>query len=134
MTLHAKNSVQKARPLNLEGRMTPAEITKLKEHAERAKGLMRKSAVVGAQATTVLDRYEQTLATFEANIDRLSREESDLKAAMAAMGNAGPALDAAFQDDPSTAANGAAPNSPVEAQPSESAHLHKVLGGESDAA
>jgi hypothetical protein len=123
MTLHVKTACKKTRPLNLEGRMTPAEITKLKGHAERAKSLMRKSAIVGAQAAAVLDRYEQTLATFEANIDRVSREESDLKAAMAAMGNAGPALDAAFQDDPSTA-NGAAPNSPVEARP----------GGESDAA
>jgi hypothetical protein len=54
-------------------------VTQLKEHAERAKVLMYKSAVVGAKAAAVLDRYEQTLSTFEANIDSVSREESDLR-------------------------------------------------------
>jgi hypothetical protein len=111
--------------------MTPAEITKLKAHAENAKALMRRSATIGERAGVVLDRYEKTLGEFSANIDRVSKEEAELKAAMSAMGNAGPALDAAFQDEQPLAKEA---TFPVEAKPSESAHLHEVFGGKSDAA
>jgi hypothetical protein len=101
--------------------MTPAEIGKLTAHAERAKKLMVRSSEVGQKAGPVLDSYEATLSLFEANISRVSKEDAALAAMMAAMGNAGPVLDAAFQDDKVVAG-------PVSAKPEETAHLPAVNG------
>ena len=97
------------------GPMTPAEIRKLTEHANRAKSLMHTSSEVGAKAGPVLDSYEQTLEQFAANIDRVKSEDSALKSAMAEMGNAGAAMEDAFRTDP-----------PKDTQPSEVAHLPKA--------
>ena len=99
---------------------TPAEITKLTQMASRAKALMSKSSAVGDRATLVMDRYEKTLANFEANINRVSKEDAALAAALSEMGNAGPVLDSAFQDE--------APAAPVSAKPSETAHIPTVNG------
>jgi hypothetical protein len=83
-------------------RMTPAEITKLTEQAGRAKALMARSSSTGERAKTVFDNYEKTLGAFESNVERVSKEDAALAAMMAGMGNAGPVLDAAFQDDTAT--------------------------------
>ena len=101
--------------------MTPAEIGKLTEQARRAKTLMTRSSTSGERAKTVFDNYEKTLATFDANVELVSKQDAALSAAMAAMGNAGPILDAAFQDEDAV--------KPVNAQPSEGAGLPKVNGG-----
>lgn len=97
--------------------MTPAEISKLTEQAKRAKVLMARSSVAGERARAVNDSYETTLGTFEANVERVSKEDAALIAAMAAMGNAGPILEEAFQDDKA-----------VDAKPKETAHLHSTNG------
>lgn len=78
--------------------MTPAEIAKLTEQAARAKALMTRSSKSGANAKMVFDRYEGTLNAFDANVERVSKEDAALTATMAAMGNAGPVLEQAFQD------------------------------------
>jgi hypothetical protein len=78
--------------------MTPAEIAKLTEQANRGRDLMAQSAKSGERAGTVFDRYEQTLSQFNANVERVAKEESALKSAMIAMGNAEPVLEQAFQD------------------------------------
>ena len=82
--------------------MTPAEITKLTEQASRAKALMVRSSSTGERAKTVFDNYEKTLGAFESNVERVSKEDAALAAMMAGIGNAGPVLDAAFQDDAAT--------------------------------
>jgi hypothetical protein len=102
-------------------KMTPAEIAKLTEQAKRASTLMRRSSTSGNRAQTVFDNYEKALAAFEANVELTDKNTAALNAAMAAMGNAGPILDAAFQDEES--------DNPVSAQPSEGAGLPKVNGG-----
>ena len=96
--------------------MTPQEITKLTEQARRAKTLMQRSATSGERAKAVMDNYETTLTNFEANIERVSKEDAALAAMMSAMGNGGPVLEQAFSNDAT----------PVSANPSETAHLHKV--------
>jgi len=96
--------------------MTPQEITKLKEQANRSKALMKRSSMAGDRAKSVMDNYEKTLTAFEANVERVSKEDAALAAAMAEIGNAGPILDEAFQDEP------------VSANPSENAHLPEVKG------
>jgi hypothetical protein len=98
--------------------MTPAEITKLTEHARRAKNLMERSSRTASRAEFVMDNYEKTLSNFESQVERVSKEDAALAAAMAGMGNAGPVLDAAFQDDTSLQ-----DDAPVSAKPSETAHL-----------
>lgn len=103
--------------------MTPAEIAKLTEHAVRAKKLMEDSAKVGATAGPILDSYERTLGNFVANLQRVSKEDAGLQAAMAAMGNAAPVLEAAFQDGKTTSA-----------KPSETAHIPAVKNGSANAA
>lgn len=102
--------------------MTPAEIAKLTEQAKRAKSLMARSSHSGERAKTVFDRYEQTLANFEANVERVDKQDAALASAMAEMGNAGPILDEAFQD-------GATPKVAVNAKPSETAQLAAVKSG-----
>jgi hypothetical protein len=104
-----------------ETTMTPAEIAKLTEQAQRAKTLMAKASQSGAKAKNVNDSFEQTLARFDSNVDQVSKQDAALQAMMAAMGNAGPILDQAFQDD--------APAAPVSAKPGENAHLAAVNGG-----
>ena len=104
-------------------KMTPNEITKLTEQARRAKTLMQRSADSGEHAKIVMNNYEKTLTNFEENIDRVSKEGAALAAMMSAMGNGGPVLEQAFSNDGDSAARSAAP---VSANPSETAHLHKV--------
>ena len=94
--------------------MTPQEITKLREQATRAKSLMKRSSFAGERAKSVMDGYEKTLIAFEANVELVDKEHAALAAAMAEIGNGGPILDEAFQDEP------------VSAKPSEVAHLSEV--------
>jgi hypothetical protein len=85
---------------------TAAEIAKLTEHAGRIKDLMRQSSAAGERAKTVFDRYEQTLANFAANVERVSKEDAALAAALAEMGNAGAALEEVFQANGDAAPTG----------------------------
>ena len=94
--------------------MTPAEITKLSEHAKRAKALMQKSSVAGDRAASIMDNYEKTLAKFEEHLATVERNDADLSAALSAMGNGGPILEDAFREAPAGVA------------PSEHAHLSEV--------
>ncbi len=98
--------------------MTPAEIKKLTDQATRAKALLQRSAASGERTKVILDNYEKTLSAFEANADRISKADADLSAVLSAMGNAGPILEDAFQNDVSV----------VSVKPSETAHLPKVNG------
>ena len=98
--------------------MTPLEITKLTEQARRAKSLMQRSADSGERAKVVMNNYEKTLVNFEENVERVSKEGAALAAMLSAMGNGGPVLEQAFSHDDHS--------QPVSANPSETAHLHKV--------
>lgn len=100
--------------------MTPAEIAKLTEQAKRGKALMVRSSTSGDRAKTVFDNYEKTLAAFDANVETVSKRDADLSAAMSAMGNAGPILEEAFQDEK--------PAEPVGVRAAENAHLPAVNG------
>lgn len=97
-------------------KMTPVEITKLTDQAKRAKRLLERSATASEHARVVNDRYEGTLSTFEAHVDRVSKEDAALTSVLAAMGNAGPILEEAFQDGK------------VSTHPEEVAHLPKADG------
>lgn len=79
--------------------LTPAEIAKLTDQAIRGKALMAKSSKSAVRATTVFDNFEATLARFDAGVDGVDQQEKALAAQLTAMGNAGPILDATFQDD-----------------------------------
>ena len=94
---------------------TPAEIKKLTEQALRGKALMQRSSKSGQRAAKVMDNYENTLNTFDAHIERVNKEDAELNAVLAQMGNVEPALAAAFQSD-----------EPAQAQPKETAGLNKV--------
>jgi hypothetical protein len=101
--------------------MRPSEIAKLTEQARRGKALFASAEPVAAKAKLVFDEFEQTMDMFNAHVSDTSKQTAALKAMMAEMGNAGPVLEATFQDEKATG--------PVSAKPEEVAHLPKANGG-----
>jgi hypothetical protein len=91
---------------------TPAEISKLTDQARRAKALMAQTTVTLNSADRVITNYEKTLNSFASHVDRISKEDAALSATIAEMGNAAPALEAAFQPD-------------TPSKPAETAHLNE---------
>jgi ABC-type transporter Mla subunit MlaD len=98
--------------------MTPAEITKLSEHAKRAKALMQRSSVTAERAAQIIENYERTLSNFENHITSVQKNDAELSAIIAAMGNGAPVLEDAFRDSQ--------PQGETHAKPSETAHLSEV--------
>jgi hypothetical protein len=77
---------------------TPAAISKLTEHATRAKRLMATTEVAAEVSGPILDNYEATLTRYMAHLARVKQEEKDLAAMMQGMGNATEIIDGAFQN------------------------------------
>lgn len=77
---------------------TPAAITRLTEHAARAKSLMVATDKTAEVAGPILDNYEATLTRFKAGLSQVKENEKALAAVLQGMGNAGNIIDSAFQD------------------------------------
>lgn len=115
---------------------TPAEITKATEIANKVKSLLDKTSKANELAQPVIASYDKTLTAFIAHVTNLSKQDAALQAALAAMGNAQPALEAAFGDneDKGQAGSVSAPDKAISVNPAENAGLHAVKPGGPNAA
>jgi hypothetical protein len=99
---------------------TPAEISKLTAHADRARHLMEDAAAINEHAGPILDEFEDATLAFRSHLLNVKTDTAELKAVIAAMGNAAPAIKSAAQPQPKDG------KAAVEAKPSETAGVQKT--------
>ncbi len=89
---------------------TPSSITKLTEHATRARTLLADTDNVADKAGPILDNYEATLTRFKAGLAQVKENEKALAAVLQGMGNATEIIGSAFQDEKPPAAQASTVN------------------------